>query len=180
MSEKSVAQRYAKALLSIAEEQKALQPVAKDLEALAELERGSPELHAAWRNPVITLEERRGIVTAIAAKGDFHAVTKTFLNLVTDKGRLACLGDIAAAFQHLADERMGRVRAEVRATAPLLPQELEEIKQALATKTGKQIVLETAIDPELLGGVVARVGDTVYDSSLRSHLNRIRSSILSV
>jgi F-type H+-transporting ATPase subunit delta len=78
----------------------------------------------------------------------------------------------------LADDVLGRLRAEVRSTAPLMPDELKQIQAALSARTGKQVVVDTAVDPDLLGGVVARVGDTVYDSSVRSHLQRMRQSIL--
>lgn len=178
MREGTIANRYARALLSIAEEQGALEKIGADLQALAELHGRSPQLRHVLRSPAISAQERRAIVNAIATQGAFQPVTKVFLNLLTDKGRLDYLGDIAVAFRRLADERLGRVRAEVRSTAPLFPDELNQIRVTLAQRTGKDVVVEAKVDETLLGGVVARVGDTVYDSSLRSQLSRLRSDIL--
>ncbi|MFH1810930.1 MAG: F0F1 ATP synthase subunit delta [Pseudomonadota bacterium] len=178
MKSGTVARRYARALLNIALDEKALQEVGGDLESLAGMLRQNPQLDALINNPMLSGLERSEVVLQIADKAGFHPLTRTFLKLLGHKGRLGYAEAIAAAFRVLADQTLGRLRAEVRSTAPLMPEELQQIQKALAARTGKQIIVDTATDPDLLGGVVARVGDTVYDSSVRSHLRRLRQSIV--
>lgn len=178
MIEGAVAQRYARALLLSATEQDALGDVAKNLASLAKMLDSSAELAQLVSNPMLSGAERGAVVLAIARQIGCHDLTATFLQLLSDKGRLKYLRAIAAAYARLADEQQGRLRAEVRSTAPLMPDELKQIQAALAARTGKEVIVETAVDPDLLGGVVARVGDTVYDSSVRSHLARLRQNIL--
>jgi F-type H+-transporting ATPase subunit delta len=178
MKSGAVARRYARALLSSAQDDKALTEVGRDLEGLAAMLGQNVQLRALISNPMLGAAERTEVVLQIAGKAGFHPLTQTFLRLLGRKGRLGYAEAIAAAFRLLADEASGRLRAEVRSTAPLMPDELAQIQKALAARTGKQIVVDAQVDPELLGGVVARVGDTVYDSSVRSHLRRMQQNIL--
>ncbi len=178
MIETTVAQRYARALLSLAQDEKALQEVGDDLGASLRMIESSPQLAQMLANPMVTGSERSQVVLQVAEKAGFHKLTRSFLQLLGDKGRLDYLAAIATAYARLADEQLGRLRAEVRSTAPLMPDELEQIRKALAARTGKEIVVDSQVDPDLLGGVVARVGDKVYDSSVRSHLARLKQSIL--
>jgi F-type H+-transporting ATPase subunit delta len=174
----AVAQRYARALLSSAADDNIIDLVGKDLEVMAQLIDHSTELKNLIQNPMFLSQERGAVVLDLATKLGAQALTLTFIKLLTQKGRLAVLAHIAGAYLRLADEHSGRVRANVRSTAPLLPDQLKRLSDALKKRTGKDIVLENQVDPDLLGGVVARVGDTVFDSSVRSHLTRIRNSIL--
>jgi len=128
-------------------------------------------------NPMLPHEERGKVLQAIAAKVGAQDLTLKALRLLTDKGRLAYLPDLALAYQHLADEKLGRAQALLRVTAPLSHEEEQQIKKALSQRTGKEITIETKIDPDLLGGVVASVGDSVFDSSVRSRLARLRQEI---
>lgn len=174
----AVAQRYARAVLSLAIEEKVVREVATDLESLAKMIALSPELEGLLGNPMLPAAERGAVVQSIAEKVGAHKLTRNSLRLLADKGRLAYLPELVVAFQHLADDTLGRARAKLRATAPLSDEELEQIRKALSARTEKDVVIETQIDPELLGGVVASVGDTVFDSSVRSRLERLRQHII--
>lgn len=178
MKSGAVARRYARALLSSAQDDKALTEVSRDLESLAGMLEQNAQLRGLISNPMLSAAERTEVVLQIASKVGFHPLTVSFIQLLGRKGRLGYVEAIAEAYRLLADAVRGRLRAEVRSTAPLMPDELAQIEKALAARTGKQIVIDAEVDPELLGGVVARVGDTVYDSSVRSHLRRLRQNIL--
>jgi len=173
MKQGAVARRYARALLACADEQSALKPVGEDLRQLGEQLERARDLQRAIENPRITAEEKRAVLAALATRMTFNPLTRTFLDLLVDKGRLRYLPAIAATYRDLADVRLGQLRLQLRSGAPLEDAAVEEIRSALARRSGKFVVVDSAVDPELLGGVVARVGDTVYDSSLRSHLRRL-------
>jgi len=173
MKQGAVARRYARALLARADEQSALTPVGADLQQLAGQLVQVRDLQRAIENPRITDDEKRAVLTTLATRMGFHALTRTFLDLLVDKGRLRYLTAIAATYRDLADQRLGQLRLEVRSSAALDASAVEDIRAALARRTGKYVVVDSKVDPGLLGGVVARVGDTVYDSSLRSHLRRL-------
>ena len=178
MKQATVAKRYARALLSIALDSKLLDTVRADLSSLAKNVRQSSDLEQLLNNPRFTAAERGSVVQALAEKLGCDQLTRNFLGLLGDKGRFGELLGISVAFDLLADEQQGRLRAQVRSSAPLMPDELAQIKKSLEQRTGKQVLVEDHVDPSLLGGVVARIGDTVYDSSLRSHLTRLRQGIL--
>lgn len=178
MKQGAVARRYARALLACADEQAALKPVGADLQQLAAQLVQVRDLQRAIENPRVTDDEKRAVLVTLATRMGFNALTRTFIDLLVDKGRLRYLVAIAATYRDLADQRLGQVRLELRSAAPLEAAAIEEIRSALARRSGKSVVVDSAVDSELLGGVVARVGDTVYDSSLRSHLRRLGRSAL--
>ncbi|MBN2358354.1 MAG: ATP synthase F1 subunit delta [Deltaproteobacteria bacterium] len=173
-----VAHRYARALLACAEEQAALKPVGEDLRQLAAWFAQVADLRRAVENPRVTSAEKRVVLARLAERMSCQPLTRTFVDLLVDKGRLGYLPAIAATYRDLADQRLGQLRLELRSSSALEPTAIEQIRAALARRTGKFVVIDSGIEPELLGGVVARVGDTVYDSSLRSHLRRLGRSAL--
>ncbi len=97
--------------------------------------------------------------------------------MIIDHRRIAILDEIREAFELLLDERMGFVRAEVTSAAPLDQQRSAGLESELSNLTGKRMRLRFAVDPELLGGVVARIGSTVYDGSLRGQLQQLRRQL---
>lgn len=178
-SEQSIARRYADAMIDVAAEGDQIDLVAEQLASFAAvMSDNDGMLGNALQSAVFTVEERRGVLDAILPKLELHALTQNLLRLLNDNGRLGLLDDLVAAYRELADARAGRVRVEVR-SAEALSADLEtEVREALEATTGKTVVLETVVDPSLIAGLVARVGSTVYDSSLRTRLQNLRGALL--
>lgn len=171
-----LAKRYAKALLEAAAEAGALERVAVDLEALGPPFAGK-EVAAFFANPAVPGARKEAALTAVAERVSASRISVSLLRLLLARQRVSLLPDIARLFRDLMDERTGRVRAEVTAAVPLPPANVEALAARLSAATGRQVRLTTRVDPAVLGGLVARVGSTVYDASLRTQLRRMREAL---
>lgn len=169
--------RYARALLELGIEAGKADKIQEELSAFAQAYGQSKDLQAVLNNPSVELDERKTIVRTLATKYGFQPLTSHFLQLLLDKERVSSLPLIARAYQALADEQAGRVRASVTAARKLSPAQASRMKLMLSKMTGKEVVLETSEDPELLGGVVTRLGGKVYDGSLRRQLEQMKRSV---
>jgi F-type H+-transporting ATPase subunit delta len=168
-----VAKRYAKALLEAAAEAGVLEQVAADLEALGPHFAGK-EVAGFFANPAVPRARKEAALTAATEQAAASRISVNLLRLLLARGRVGLLPDIARLFRDLADERTGRVRAEVTAAVPLPAASLEALAARLSAATGRQVHLTPRVDPTVLGGLVARVGSTLYDASLRTQLRRMR------
>ncbi len=174
----AVARRYAGALIELAAAQGAVDPVRKALAALADAWRGSPELRAVMRSPTVDLEGRTKVMEALGRRLGVPPLLQHAVALLVRRGRIALLPDLAEAYERLAFEREGRVRAEVVTAARVGRGYLEELRAVLEQVTGRKVALEHRVDESLLGGVVARVGDVVFDGSVRNRLEELRERLL--
>jgi F-type H+-transporting ATPase subunit delta len=174
----SVARRYAKALFELAVDKGNFEAVGQELENLAHLYAESRELRQTLENPVFKLSQKRKIVEGVLAQVVQSPVVRNFVLLLTERSRIAALPLIARAYQELTDRQLGRVRAVVTSAKPLDMVTEGEIQRALEKRTGKKVVMKSEVDPSLIGGVVARVGDLVLDGSLRTRLASIGNRIL--
>lgn len=173
----SLARRYARALMSLANEQKAADKVGADLRALAGAYKAAPELGEVLANASFKKAQRKAILDALLTRIAAHPVVKTFTYLLLDKERLAVLPDISREVDVMIEERAGKVHAEVTSAVALTPAQLASITTTLEKLSGKKVVVEKKQDPALLGGVVAKVGDVVYDGSLRTQLRALRDQL---
>lgn len=168
-----LAKRYARALLETAAETGALEQVAADLDALGP-HVAAKEVAAFFANPGVPGAKKEAALTTVAERAAACPLTVSLLRLLLTRQRLGLLPDIARLFQDLVDDRVGRVRGEVSAAVPLPPATLETLASRLSAATGCRVHLTPRVDPTVLGGLVARVGSTVYDASLRTQLRRMR------
>ena len=173
----SLARRYAKALFGLATDKKVVDKVGTDLRTLRAAFAASPELATVFGSTSHPRAKRRAILDAILQRIAAHDLVKTFTYLLLDKERLTTLPDISREIDAMIEEKAGRVQAEVISAAALTPAQLTAITAALEKLSGKKVVLEKKQDPELLGGVVAKVGDVVYDGSLRTQLRALRDQL---
>jgi F-type H+-transporting ATPase subunit delta len=173
----SIARRYAKALFSLADEQGQVEQWSTGLDALGRALAASAELRGTLASPLFDKDQRRGVVAALARSIALPVTPANFLLLLADRARLAYLPAIIQEFRDLADGRLGRVRAKVTSAVPLSPDEAKGIAERLAQGRKAQVIVETAVDPALLGGVVAQVGSLVYDGSVRSQLEELRRAM---
>ena len=173
----SIARRYAKALFSLAIEKGRIEPWSDSLQALAGAIDASPELRDVLQNPAYTREVRSAVVARLAEGLQLEAEPASLLHLLGDRNRLGGLSAIAAAFRELADAELGRLRARVTSAVPLDDAAVLAIAEKLSAATRKKVLVERAVDPAILGGVVAQVGSVVYDGSLRTQLEDLRSAL---
>lgn len=173
-----VAKRYARALLDLGVEKGKFAVFQKQLRDLADAYGGSPELRAILNNPGVSGAERRKVLETISQKAMFDPLLRNFAMILLDNDRFEYVEHIAEEFDALVDEHSGNVRATVTTAKELKDSQVAVIKGAIAKLTGKNVLLETEVDPEILGGVVTRVGNTLYDGSVRTQLETLKESIL--
>ncbi len=174
----SLARRYARALLDIGIAKGTYEQLGKDMDEQAALYSGSRDLQEALTNPVFPMSRRRAVLEAVLERGAVSPITRNFVLLLLDRERIPYLPAIARELRAMVDERAGRVRAVVTSAAPLTAENLASIQAALEKVSGKKVLLEKKEDPALLGGVVAKVGDVVYDGSVRTQLEMMRERFL--
>jgi F-type H+-transporting ATPase subunit delta len=174
----SVARRYARALFQIGVDTGTFEALGQELGDLAQLFQDSTELRQTLVNPVFKPAEKRAILEKILPRVTPSQVMQRFALLLLDRGRIALLASLARAYREMADAHVGRVRAVVTSAAPLSPADLERVRRSLERRTKKTVMLEAQVDPSLIGGLVARVGDLVLDGSIRTQLSTLRDKLL--
>lgn len=169
---------YAKSLLAAAEKVGQADQAVEELEAIvSDVLDKLPKLDEALRTPRLTHEERLPILEK-AFGGKVSTTTLTFLKVVSKHDRLDCLRSIAQAARRQLNVNRGRVEVIVEAAHPLSTPVRERIVARLSELLGKQVLLRTQVNEDLLGGLVVRVGDTVYDASLAAQLKRMQEVTL--
>lgn len=174
-----VAQRYAKALFALGRQEgmSQLEKYGENLSALQGVLEESPELVRFFRTPVISVAEKRKVVSEVLDKVGVDPVVKNFCLLLTDKERLPLFGEIVESFGKLLDEAWGIVRGRLLTAVNLSKEQQTGILARVEKQTSKQIALKFEVDPSILGGVVLQVGDNVLDASLRAQLAILRDII---
>ena len=170
----TLAKRYAKALVQLGSEDGQLDRFREELTGMNNLIGANAGLLATFLNPAFTAEQKRQIMKALVVKSACSEQVGNFLALLVDKNRVAFLGQIVSTFDRLADEQSGVIRPCIRSAFGLDDSQVAAIKVALEKKSGKRVVPEVIIDSKLIGGVVIQIGDTAFDSSVRTQLNRIQ------
>lgn len=176
----AAARRYARALFAIARDDWHIDEVRRELAALTELFDESPELHDALFQPLHPVAQRRAVLAGVTARlGATHSV-RNFCSFLIDQRRLVAFPSIVAEFNRLADEAAGKLSAVVTSARPLGDAERERLRAALAARAGRDprdVQLELRVDENLVGGLVAQVGDVIFDGSIRNHLRQLRSNL---
>lgn len=179
MADGSLARRYARALLEVARDEGRVDTIAQHLDGFVEvLDQGDGQLRRVLVNPGLTTLERRSVLDAVLDRLDLDAYVTNFLKILVDKSRFENLDDIILAYRQMADAAANRVRATVVTARPLGADMAKQVQEALAASTGKTVVLTQEVDPSVLGGMVVRIGDTVYDASIRARLANIEAALL--
>ena len=174
-----VARRYSKALVEVvAEREGDFDAVHAELRDLAGVIEGSRDLMRLLYSPSIRMEVKRGILEDLLSLAGLSDLAATFVRLLLEKGRLRYLPSVAETFEYLANERQGKVKVTVTSAAPLSAEEAERLKAGLEQATGKTVLIETVVEPPLIGGLVVRIGDRVLDGSIRHQLDVMRESLV--
>lgn len=175
-----LANRYAKAIFSVAGETDAFDEYSKALNDFSETYKAYPEVQDGLTNPVYPLDVRVKVMDYLVESMGLTGVIKNFLNLVVQKNRAAVLPDIAEAFQALVDEKRNICQGTVVSAMELGAELKDKVQATLEKITGKKVILTSEVDPSIIGGIVAKVGDLVMDGSLSSQLLGLKESIKGV
>jgi F-type H+-transporting ATPase subunit delta len=169
--------RYASAAFELAEENRALEAVEQDLARFAEAIAGSADLQRAANSPLIPPEEKSRGLVAVAEKLGLSQLGRNLIGVAAANGRAADLPAIASAFRRMAAEKRGQRSVEIVSAAPLDEAQVKTITDALAKALGQQVKAELRVDPNLIGGFIARAGSRQFDASLKTKLDNLKLAL---
>ena len=178
MSVETVARRYANALVDVVAQNNEISVVQTELGQFAQLMNESPQLAVVFRNPAVPYEQKSKILETLLQRTNPAKTTANFLRILLQNARLADLSVIVERINTVLEERAGIVSAEVTTAQPLAPEQQTALQSKLQTVTGKKVVLNFKINPEIIGGVVTQIGSTIYDGSIKNQLEQLREQMI--
>jgi F-type H+-transporting ATPase subunit delta len=171
----NIAKRYARAFFAIAREEKRYEEFSRDLGRFSAVLKENKNLSEFLANPVFDQPEKKAVLGSVLEKIPISPLTANFLNLLVDKRRIGILADIESSYRELMDHALQKVRVTVTTAFPLTGELSARLQKSLEELTGRKVEMTVLEEPTLLGGIVVRVGDTLYDGSIRSQLDNIRN-----
>jgi F-type H+-transporting ATPase subunit delta len=172
-----VAGRYATALFELARDEKSVDAVKTDLDRFEAMLADSADLARLVRSPVFSAEMQSKALTAVLDQAEISGISANFLKVLTANRRLFAVGDIIRAFRALVAKFKGEATADVTVAGKLTKKNLDALKAALKSVTGKDVALNVKVDPSIIGGLVVKLGSRMVDSSLRTKLNSIKHAM---
>jgi F-type H+-transporting ATPase subunit delta len=169
--------RYATALFELARDEKSIDAVKADLDKFAAMLADSADLARLVRSPVFSADIQGKALAAVLEKAGITGITANFLNVLTANRRLFAINDVTRGFRALVAKFKGEATADVTVAEPLSDKNLDALKTALKSVTGKDVALNVKIDPSIIGGLVVKLGSRMVDSSLRTKLNSIKHAM---
>jgi F-type H+-transporting ATPase subunit delta len=173
----SLSRRYARALFELGTSNGNLDKLGQDLRNLSTAMKSSSELVDLLNNPVIQRSDRKRVLQAILARFDAHEHSKNLVNILLDGERMSYVSAISRELDAMIDVRAGKIAAEVTSATTLSAVQLASITSALERLSGKTVTITKREDPTILGGVIAKLGDVIYDGSIRSQLRTMRDDL---
>ena len=173
----SLAGRYASALFDLARDQRQIDSVGNSLDALSQALLDSKDFAELVSSPLVSRAEAGKAFAAIAPQLALDPIAANFLGVLARNGRKKELRSVIRSFRRLAAEHRGETTAEVVTARPLNEDQLAALKAQLGTRAGRDVNLETQVDPAILGGIVVKLGSQMIDSSIRTKLNRLASAM---
>jgi F-type H+-transporting ATPase subunit delta len=177
MPSRASAARYARALFDVALKESDPVQIERDLASFAGLMSSNAELHGALTNPAIPASAKHQIVDTLASRLNMAKPAHKLLLLLADRDRLTMVPDMLDVYRERLMEHQQIVRAEVTTAAPLTPDRVAQLQKSLADVTGRKVDMTTNVDPSIIGGVVTRIGGTVYDGSIATQLAKLREKL---
>jgi F-type H+-transporting ATPase subunit delta len=164
---------YAEAMFAVAEAEDELEAVEAQLYAFAKLLESEPRIREALHDPALPPENKRGLIRDTLGERA-NPIARNLLGFLVDQGRTRDLGRILEELAAVAAERRAHALAEVRSAVPLDESRRRRLAEALSAATGREVEVKVVVDPTVVGGVIARVGDQIFDGSVRSRLDEAR------
>jgi F-type H+-transporting ATPase subunit delta len=175
---RAAAARYGRALFDVARKEGLdLERMERELTGFAEAVSAHAALKRALSNPAIPPARKRAVVEQLLSASPISPPVARLLLLLADRDRLTLLDDVAQSFRERVLEHRQVVRAEVTTAIELPPDQVTALRQGLVRATGRQVQLETRVDPAIIGGAVTRIGSTVYDGSVTMQLQRLKQQL---
>jgi F-type H+-transporting ATPase subunit delta len=178
MSNRASAGRYAKALIDVAIKESNPDHVEKDLAGFAGLFDSNPELRTALTHPAVPVQAKRAVLEQLIARAKPAPPVAKILLLLADRDRLELLPDLMTSYSERLLEHKQIVRAEVVTAVPLAEERARQLQQKLAGVTGRTVNVTARVDPDIVGGLVAKIGSTVYDASVATQLSKLRQRLV--
>ena len=172
-----VSGRYATALFELARDEKSIDAVKSDLERFEAMLADSPDLTRLVRSPVFSAEVQARALAVVLDKAGISGIAANFLKVLTANRRLFAVTDVIRAFRALVAKFRGEATADVTVAEQLNDRNLDALKTALKSVTGKDVALNVKVDPSIIGGLVVKLGSRMVDSSLRTKLNSIKNTM---
>jgi F-type H+-transporting ATPase subunit delta len=169
----SLAGRYASALFDLARDQRQIESVGKSLDALSQALLDSKEFAELVSSPLVSRDEAGKAFAALAPQLNLDPITANFLGVLARNGRKNALRSVIRAFQRLAAEHRGETTGEVVTAQPLNDDQLGALKQQLRARAGRDVTIDATVNPDILGGIVVKLGSQQIDASIRTKLNRL-------
>ena len=173
----SLARRYARALFAIGQEERRIRRILEEAERFAVQLVETPLLREVMEAAHINRQDKKAALEATLASAGFLPSTRNFLFLLVDKGRMNILSPIVTELRRLIEQSEGIERVEVSVPMPLSITQRDLLQSVLEGRTGRKVVLEEKVEPDVLGGMVVKVGSTVYDGSARTQIQQIRENL---
>lgn len=177
MSIQAIARRYATALADVTIANGEARQVQEELSAWELMMQGNAQLLEVFSNPTIPYDQKRKVLSALITRARVRSTTANFLQVLLQNHRLAELSEVNRVFAQVLDERAGVVSAEVTTARPVPEASQEALRVKLAALTGKNVRLSFATDEDLIGGIVTRIGSTIYDGSVRNQLQQVKERL---
>jgi len=178
MANETIARRYASALADVVLSSDDTETVKSELGMFSQLFAANEDLQNVFGNPSIAAANKERVLNGLLDKAKPSKTTANFLRVLLRNGRLTDVAEVNTRFDSVLQERRNIVSAEITSARELPPDEKREFELSLEKLTGKEININFAVDPELIGGVVTRIGSTVYDGSVRTKLENLKEQLV--
>lgn len=175
-----VAGRYATALFDLANENSQLDQIASDLDQFQSMLDESTDLASLVRSPVYSAADQQRALAAVLEKAGISGLTANFIGLIAKNRRLFVVSDIIKAYRMLLSQHRGEISAEVASATALSDEQMEALRTSLKEAMGKDVQIQTSVDPALLGGLIVKVGSRMIDNSLRTKLSNLKLAMKEV
>ncbi|HEV2596199.1 MAG TPA: F0F1 ATP synthase subunit delta [Sphingomicrobium sp.] len=173
----SLAGRYASALFDLARDERKIEAVGNSLDAINQALADSRDFSALVTSPLVSREEAGKAFDALAPQLGLDSLTTNFLGVLARNGRKNQLRAVIRAYRRLAAEHRGETTAEIVTARPLNDDQLAQLRQQLRTRAGRDVIIDATVDPNILGGIVVKLGSQQIDASIRTKLNRLASAM---
>jgi F-type H+-transporting ATPase subunit delta len=175
---RTIAKRYAKALVELAESENAIDKTKTDFAAFVAAVDAAPAMHKLFFSPVFTPENKKAVIKELSARLAMQASTQRFVEHLAETGRIRYVKDVYEAFLAILLEKQNRAAVGLTTATTVGSGDLAEIKKKLEALTGKQVDIDTRVDASLIGGARAQIGSTIYDGSIKNQLNKMRTRLV--
>lgn len=177
MSLQTIARRYASALADVAIERKEEREIQQEIDQWSSMIEANTQLKEVFANPTIGYDEKRKVLEELITRTRVRPTTASFLRVLLRNQRLSQLRDVAERFSQVLDERAGVVSADVTTAKPISEDLKNTVRETLAAATGRQVRVSFNTDETIIGGMVARIGSTIFDGSVQSRLDRLAEEL---